>query len=218
MDKSNIVKLAKLMGKFTELGSSFVITEDIKAIQKSSDGEGMEIITPHGTFHDDMDFDSFRTRIGDILEAMKMDDLPEPQKLPEPLKGSGRKGGRIVLLDSQESPPKYPHPEIPEGMTASPPPGVSESIPREVVLNLGENGFTGNLFSDPNLNLVNRNQIVVSSMSGERLAEVSVGGQVTGKNISGVVYESGKCRLAAKNYEGGNQIKVNFLVARKGEL
>lgn len=205
MDKSNVTKLARLLKNFTELESSFVLTSEVKAIcaHRNDKGEieGMDVVTPHGTFHDSMDFKEFKTRVGDILEVLK-DEIHSHPELNQ------KKSGRIVPI----SPPP---PQ--EGGPMTPPIGtVGEAQPKESTLNLSDSGFTGDLFTDPGLKIVNRGQITIHDMSGEVISTGTPGGNIQGEMISGVIYENGKCRLAAKNFNSGNQVVVKYQVARKG--
>jgi len=211
MDKSNVTKLARLLKNFTELESSFVLTSEVKAIcaHRNDKGEieGMDVVTPHGTFHDSMDFNTFKTRVGDILEVLK-DEMPSPPDLNQ------KKSGRIVPISP---PPPQEGIPIQQPSTIAPPIGtVGEAQPKESTLNLSDSGFTGDLFTDPGLKIVNRGQITIHTMSGEVISTGTPGGNIQGEMISGVIYENGKCRLAAKNFNGGNQVVVKYQVARKG--
>jgi len=198
MDKSNIVKLAKIFDKFIALETSFVLVEDIRAIRKvegtvesTKDIKGIEVITPHGAFFDATDFDTFKTRIGDVLEALKekgvIKNVPAERKVvpvnePEP------RSGRVV--------------------TNSP------VMDKEVTITLSGNGSSGTLYDEPDYKVVNRNSIQILSPDGSLVATGTEGGTIMGELISGIIYENGRYTLAARTYPT-DKVIVKFQVQEK---
>ena len=203
MDKSNIVKLAKLLDNFTELESSFVLTTDIKAIRKSS--EGMEVVTPHGAFCDSMDFDTFKTRVGDVLEALKEKEKSAPSTdVSKPRR-------RIIPLDGP-APSNAPPLEV-KGFQEERP--ESPPIPRVTNVTFGKDGANGRLFPEnENLSIVERDRILIQGPNEEILAKGSDSGQIKGELVSGIIYQDGRYTLADK--EGRvNRVTVRYVVRKK---
>jgi hypothetical protein len=200
MDKSNIVKLAKLFGKFTELESSFVLTEDIKAVRRCTEqsAEGMEIITPHGIFYDSMDFNNFKVRIGDIQEALKEKEKEERNKPKR----------KVIPITNAPS----------NGVAPPPPPSFLSDMPKEpfiprqtTVTGFGKDGATGKLFSpEEKLKVVNRESLVILDSNGAVLAKGSDSGQIVGDDISGIIYQNGKYMLADKRGSGIQKVVVKY--------
>jgi hypothetical protein len=220
MKAQDVIKLAKIFDKFVELGDSLVLIEDckinIKAIKKSYPpsvggeafkSDGIELVTPYGTYHDSIDFDTFKERIQDALEILKTQEhISKETTRKEPPVQSKRKVHPInppAPLRLQEFGGDGP------GSTPD------ELMERTTSLTLRQDGFEGTLFDDPNLRVVKRDQIEVLDPSGNQLAVVSPGGQIEkGESISGIIYENGKCRIAAKNCPYP-QIVVKYFVQRK---
>jgi len=208
MDRANIVKLAKIFDKFIELESSFVLVEDIRAIRKVEPSNvtytGIEVITPYGTFRDSTDFDSFKVRIGDVMEALKEEkNKAEVNVLPP-------KSSKTVSTNSAtEEEPKSGKVEKKNNSKVE----SSPLIAKRVSINLAS-GTSGVLFDDPSFKVVNREQIVVLSPDGVELAKGNPGGTIVGENISGIILESGKYTFAAKEYPG-NTIVVNFQMRKR---
>lgn len=211
----NIVRLARIIDNFIELDSSFVLVEDIRAIRKvdrpsiepehgahggSAAIKGIEVVTPHGTFYDSTEFESFKTRIDDTLAALK-------EKTMEPVLEEKPKG-TVVQLDSGQRAGRV---EQPNPQMENPPAPVQN---REVTVVLNKNGSTGTLFDDSELKVVNRSGIRILAPDGSQVASGTDGGTIMGDVISGIVYESGRYTFAAKEYPG-NKIVVNFQVRRR---
>jgi len=207
MDKSNIVKLAKIFDKFIELETSFVLVEDIRAIRKvegtvesTKDIKGIEVITPHGAFFDATDFDTFKTRIGDVSEALK-----EKESVKRPASPVERK---IVSVNESMSEPGY------RRVNTNSKSSAGHVMDKEVTITLSGNGSSGTLYDEPDYKVVNRNSIQILSPDGSLVATGTKGGTIMGEFISGIIYENGRYTLAAKNYTADN-VTVQFQVQEK---
>jgi hypothetical protein len=193
----NLVRLAKIFDRFIELDSSFVLVEDIKAIRK--EGSSIMVVTPYGEFGDSTDFDSFKTRITDTMEAMRD---REPVAEERPLKS------RIVplpapIFDSFKT-------KITDKVEAS------HSTPwmrRTLVEGFGKSGANGQLFGEEDLKVVNREQLEILGPDGAVLAKGTAGGTIIGNTVSGIIYESGKYTLADKGC--GGRVEVVYQVQRR---
>jgi len=192
MDKANIKKIAKILRNFTELESSFVLTEDIKAIRRASIQvgddpvrEGMEIITPHGVFFDEMNFNEFKTRVGDMIEALGD---AEPQvKTP----------GRVIPIPGPAVPPALGS----ENFVGAVP--VEENTnPIETrrisVSGFGKSGANGTLFDEKDLEIVNRDRITILASDNAVIGKSDDQGMIRGDSISGFIYKNGKYTLTDK--------------------
>lgn len=194
----NLVRLAKIFDRFIELDSSFVLVEDIKAIRK--EGSSIMVVTPYGEFGDSTDFDSFKTRITDTMEALKE---REPAAEDRPLKS------RIVPL---------PAPVLPMSVIDGRPiMEASHSTPplmrRTLVEGFGKNGANGQLFGEEDLKVVNRGELEILGPDGAVLAKGTAGGTIIGDTVSGIIYESGKYTLADKGC--GGRVEVVYQVQRR---
>ena len=198
----NIVRLAKIFEGFIELDSSFVLVEDIKAIRKvdstNKDCAGIEVITPYGSFYDNTDFDTFKVRIQDMMEALKEEKKSKPTEEP--------RKSKVVLIENE--------PVSGRAETRVPPPSLAPVIDKEVTIALSGNGSSGNLFDDPSFKVVNRDQIAILAPDRVQIASGTIGGTIVGDVISGIVYESGRYTLAAKEYQG-NSIIVRYQVRKR---
>jgi len=126
MKSKDVIKIAKIFDKFIELGSSLVLVEDcdvnIKAIKKRTAEQGVEIVTPYGTYYDDIDYESFKERIEDALEVMKeKDNFESPKK------------SKVVSSNDDAQVPPTKFPTIMEKVSTIP---------------LSSNGAIGQLFAD----------------------------------------------------------------------
>jgi len=203
----NIVRLAKIFEGFIELDSSFVLVEDIKAIRKvdstNKDCAGIEVITPYGSFYDNTDFDTFKVRIQDMMEALKEEKKSKPTEEP--------RKSKVVLIENE--------PVSGRAETRVPPPSLAPVIDKEVTIALSGNGSSGNLFDDPSFKVVNRDQIAILAPDRVQIASGTDDpslprGTIVGDVISGIVYESGRYTLAAKEYQG-NSIIVRYQVRKR---
>lgn len=208
----NLVQLAKLFDNFIELDSSFVRVDDIKAITKHTNpgvggtlpnksGDGIDVITPYGTFHDSTDFDTFKTRIEDTLAALKATEMVKPVEVTRP--------ARIVPMENEPRSGR-----VEQSNETIPTPRTNPVTDREATIRLTGNGSTGTLFEDPGMKVVNRSALQVLGPDGMLVASGTGGGTIVGETISGIVYESGRYTFAAKNYPG-DSITVHYQIQRR---
>jgi len=198
MDKANIKKIAKILRNFTELESSFVLTEDIKAIRKASIQvdhdlvhEGMEIITPHGVFFDEMSFDEFKIRVGDMIEALG-DSILQPQV--------GKPGKVIPILS-----PTGPLGGVEAGgeKIAPAPANTNPIVTRRIsVSGFGKNGANGTLFDEKDIEIVSRGNLIIEAPDGSVIGKADKNGMIRGEAISGIIYKNGKYTLTDKSNVG----------------
>jgi len=212
MNSADLIKLARLFDKFIELESSFVKVDEIKAIRKSDstdkDPAGIEVITPHGTFMDDTDFDNFRTRINDTLALLKQ----EPEKLPargEALSETVAASPGQTISTSVDA---APQPQLEQAQRKV----VPQKSSRQVTISVGSQGAEGKLFDDPNLTVVDRENLTISTPNGDSvLAQGKDGGVVQGEKVSGFIYTNGKYKLIFKDYPHQSAL-VSFTVNVRG--
>ena len=204
MDNSNIVKLARIFENFIEFDSSFVLRSDIKAItahkSKGAAGvKGMDIVTPYGTFHDKMEFSTFKSQLGVVLEAYR-DRRKEEESKPKP---------KIVPIEDEKSI------FTTRATTQTNSNESSSPIPMSTnVSGFGKDGANGKLFSETDLEVVNRSQLTIHGPNGEVLAKGTESGQIMGDSISGIIYKDGRYTLADKG-AGVQKVLVKYYARRK---
>jgi len=221
----NLTRLAKLFDKFIEVGDSFVMVEDIRAIRRkcikseaTNDpvAEGMEVITPYGSYEDTTEsFYSFRQRINDIREALKETTIVEKRTIPLPEVSptavvnansipsiSRQDGSRVIQLGEGV----YPEPES------------KPKMPLQVTISVDDAGARGNLPVDEGWKIVDREHLIITHPSGNQIARGSEAGTVDGSDFgdycSGIVYESGKYQLAFKSYNTTSAV-VHYFVQKR---
>lgn len=217
MNSADLIKLARLFDKFIELESSFVKVDEIKAIRKvdptNKDYAGIEVITPNGTFMDTTDFDGFRTRINDTLELLKEQGSMKDQSVmkDEPLPG------RVITASTDGAPvtitrPSEQKPQLEQAQRKV----IPQKSSRQVTIPVGRQGAEGKLFDDPNLTIVDRAHLVVSTPDGAAvLAQGKDGGVVQGEKVSGFIYANGGYKLIFKEYPHQSAL-VSFAVNVRG--
>jgi hypothetical protein len=209
MDKTNIVKLAKILDKFIELESSYVLIEDIKGIKvhvpdndkDPREPNGIVIITPYGEFYDSADFKELKTRVGDVQEALREQRIPAPVNI-QPVVTSVKAPGITVPITTPPTTMSNVAAQVQETLTTN--------------ITLTDQGARGFLFDDPKISLINRENAMVFSQSGTQVAKVTTDGRIEGdEGISGVLLNNGKYHIAANKYAGGNQIAIQYQITRK---
>ena len=208
MNSADLIKLAKLFDKFIMLKSSVVRIEDIVAVRALEPGKGIEVITPHGSFKDDEDFDALNIRIKDTLEVLKEQGKLRPKSLKkeESIMSTYPHIPNVTALKETDQP------QLEQVQRKI----VPQKSSRQISIPVGRQGSEGELFNDPNLMIVDRGNLTISTPDGTAvLAQGKEGGMVQGEEVSGFIYANGKYKLAFKKYPHQTAL-VSFTVNARG--
>ena len=212
----NLTRLAKLFDKFIEVGDSFVVVEDIRAIRRKEfsaedsrpASTGMEIITPYGSYEDTTEsFNSFRQRISDIREALKETAVVEKVSRPP-----------VAIVNTNDSPRQDGSRviQLGEGVHLESTPKSKQ--PQRATIMVDSSGAKGQLPVEEGWRIVDRENLAIVHPSGGQIARGGMGGTVMssefGDHCSGIVFESGKYQLAFKEYDATSAVIHYFVQER----